>query len=106
MSAQALNCPNCGAGVASDSSLCQFCKSRLKTVACPKCFGLMFVGSQFCGHCGAMAAPLNVSTDDKAGNCPRCRHELEKMEIGPTSIRGCPKCDGLWLNAQTFETIC
>jgi len=60
MSAESLNCPNCGAGVASDSSRCQFCKTRLKTMACPKCFGLMFIGAKFCDHCGAIAAPVEV----------------------------------------------
>jgi Zn-finger nucleic acid-binding protein len=106
MSAEALNCPNCGAGLASDSTQCQFCRTRLKTMACPKCFGLMFVGAQFCDHCGAIAAPVQVSLDEKAGDCPRCRVALEQNKIAETSLRSCPKCDGLWLGAATFETIC
>ncbi|MFZ1699682.1 MAG: zf-TFIIB domain-containing protein [Pyrinomonadaceae bacterium] len=106
MTVEALNCPNCGAGVESDRTQCQFCKTRLKTVGCPKCFGLMFVGSKFCGHCGAIAAPVDVSLDDSEYECPRCRVDLEQLSIGETELRGCTKCDGLWLEIGTFETIC
>ncbi len=106
MSVESLNCPNCGAGVASDSALCQFCKTRLKTMACPKCFGLMFVGAKFCDHCGAIAAPVEVSLDENGGECPRCRIALEANKIGDTSLRSCTKCDGVWLEAAVFEAIC
>jgi len=103
---EALNCPNCGAGVDSDSTQCGFCKTRLKTMACPACFGLMFIGSKFCGHCGAVAAPLEVSLSSEAGDCPRCHADLEKLSIGGTDMRGCAQCDGLWVNATTFADIC
>ncbi len=107
MTIEALNCPNCGAAVASDHTQCEFCKSRLKTVACPSCFGLMFMGSKFCGHCGAIAAPINVDIyDESGGDCPRCRRGMERLQIGETSVRGCTRCDGLWMDAATFETIC
>lgn len=106
MKVEALNCPNCGAGVESDRSQCQFCKTRLKTVACPKCFGLMFEGNKFCGHCGAIAAPIEVALDEKNGNCPRCSSDLEKLQIGETNLLGCGKCDGLWIASATFEDIC
>ncbi|MBP9664159.1 MAG: zf-TFIIB domain-containing protein [Pyrinomonadaceae bacterium] len=106
MSAEALNCPNCGAGVETNATQCEFCKVRLKTVACPKCFGLMFVGSQFCGHCGAIAAPLEVSLHDETGNCPRCRQPLEVMKIADTGLSGCNRCDGLWMDVTTFEAVC
>ena len=106
MTIDALNCPNCGAGVASDSTRCDFCKTRLKTMACPACFGLMFVGSKFCDHCGAIAAPVEISLDDDAGDCPRCRVSLENLKIGETGIRACTKCDGLWVEVASFESIC
>src|SRR5687768_18600007 len=105
MSSEALNCPNCGAGVASDRSRCDFCKTRLKTVGCSKCLGLMFVGSKFCGHCGASASQLEVD-EQIGGECPRCRSELENLVIEETLFRGCAACNGLWLNVQTFENIC
>lgn len=106
MAVEALNCPNCGAAVESDRSLCEFCKTRLKTVGCSKCLGLMFVGSKFCGHCGAIAAPLDISLGSSAGDCPRCRHELDQLQIDNIGLRACSKCDGLWVSVTTFETIC
>ncbi len=106
MTAEALNCPNCGAAAQSDCTQCEFCKTRLKTMACPSCFGLMFIGSKFCGRCGAIAAPVEVIADDDTGDCPRCRKALEKMSVGSTTICGCTTCEGLWVGAATFESIC
>ncbi len=106
MTVEALNCPNCGAGVASDRTQCEFCKTRLKTIGCPSCFGMMFLGSKFCGHCGAIAAPVEIIDDESCGDCPRCRRSLEKLEIGETRLRGCVTCDGLWLDAAMFESVC
>ncbi len=106
MTVEALNCPNCGAGVASDKTLCEFCKTRLKTIGCQKCLGLMFMGAKFCGHCGAIAAPIEVSLDGDAVNCPRCRQALEMLRIEETRIHGCTSCDGLWVGVETFENVC
>lgn len=75
-------------------------------MACAKCFGLMFVGSRFCDHCGAIAAPIEVSLEEKTGDCPRCRVALEQNRIAETPLRSCTKCDGVWLQAATFEAIC
>jgi Zn-finger nucleic acid-binding protein len=106
MSAKALNCPNCGSGVSIESQECDFCKTRLKTVGCPSCFELMFVGGKFCQSCGAIAAPIMVDVEAAGGECPRCRKSLEKLKIGLTGLSGCTKCDGLWMDAETFENVC
>lgn len=106
MAVEALNCPNCGAGVDSDRTQCQFCNTRLKTMACPTCFGLMFVGSEFCGHCGAKAVKTAVPDSEKPGDCPRCRIPLEFLEIATTTFRQCGKCDGMWADIATFEAVC
>lgn len=106
MTVEALNCPNCGAGVESDRTRCQFCKTRLKTVGCARCLGLMFEGTRFCGHCGAMAAPVDTSLDGSEGECPRCRVQLEGTQIAEIGLRGCNKCDGLWVGVETFEKVC
>lgn len=66
----------------------------------------MFEGSKFCGHCGAIAAPVAVSLEDETADCPRCSRSLEKLQIGETDLLGCGKCDGLWIAATTFEDIC
>ena len=106
MRVEALNCPNCGGGAASDASQCEFCKTRLKTIGCPSCFGLMFAGTKFCGHCGAIAAPVEVALDEENGECPRCHNSLENLQIGETRLNGCSSCAGLWVDAATFESIC
>jgi len=106
MTAEALNCPNCGAGVASDSTQCEFCKTRLKTMACPSCFGLMFVGSKFCGHCGASAVQMASQDSDDLGECPRCRKRLDELQIADVALDECQKCGGMWADVATFEKIC
>jgi len=106
MKVETLNCPNCGAGVASDSTQCEFCRTRLKTVACPKCLGLMFFGSKFCGHCGAEATAAEASHEHGLGKCPRCRIDLVKLDIDKTELRQCERCDGMWTDVETFETVC
>ena len=106
MKIEALNCPNCGAAARSDAAQCAFCHSRLKTQICPKCFGTMFIGSKFCVHCGAKAVAAEFKTDEKSGDCPRCKIRLHWLEIGEIRLRGCEKCDGLWSDAETFEELC
>jgi Zn-finger nucleic acid-binding protein len=66
----------------------------------------MFEGSKFCGHCGAIAAPVEVSLEGQTADCPRCSSNLESLQIGETSLLGCAGCDGLWIAPATFEDIC
>lgn len=106
MEAEALNCPNCGAAVASDSTQCEFCKTRLKTVACPSCLGVMFVGSKFCGHCGERVVSAEETADVKPGACPRCKVDLQSLKIDATTIRECLRCGGFWTSVETFENLC
>jgi Zn-finger nucleic acid-binding protein len=106
MNIQTLNCPNCGAGVASDSTVCQFCQTRLKTVACPNCLDLIFAGSKFCDHCGAPATAAEVTDDEHLGVCPRCHVDLKHLQIDAISLSECERCDGLWSDVSTFEKIC
>jgi Zn-finger nucleic acid-binding protein len=106
MNVEALNCPNCGAAVASDSTQCEFCTSRLKTMGCPECMGLMFIGSEHCSHCGAKVVTAETIPADKPGNCPRCRSELSHLRIEETYLRECAKCGGMWSGRETFEGIC
>jgi Zn-finger nucleic acid-binding protein len=105
MEAQTLNCPNCGAAISSDSPQCRYCESKLATVACPSCFGMMFIGSRYCPHCGAApaeskAAPLSVL------KCPRCKTDMTSVTIGAEPMRECERCGGLWVEVAVFEKIC
>lgn len=105
MGAETLNCPMCGASVATDSSQCRYCEARLATVACPSCFAMMFLGSKHCARCGAAAEePKVVASTDK--KCPRCKGELRIKLLGDQTLLECPDCLGLWLDVQTFEKIC
>jgi len=106
MEIEALNCPNCGVGVASDRTQCEFCGSRLKTMACPSCMGLMFVGTRFCGHCGEKMVRAETPEGEGLGKCPRCKSGLELLQIGETSLRECRRCDGIWAEVETFERLC
>jgi Zn-finger nucleic acid-binding protein len=106
MKIEALNCPNCGAGVSSDKIECLFCRSRLKTMACPSCLGLMFVGSKHCSHCGIKVVQTNVVSEEKLGDCPRCKIKLKILQVGETSLCECEKCGGLWVDVETFEEVC
>jgi Zn-finger nucleic acid-binding protein len=106
MQPEALNCPNCGAAVSSDKTQCEFCRSRLKTVGCGSCLGLMFMGSKFCGHCGARAVAAEMVSEENAGDCPRCKIKLHTIQIGSVNVRECEKCSGFWSGIQTFESIC
>ena len=105
MQAETLNCPNCGAAVSSDAPQCQYCNSRLATVACPSCFALMFIGSRHCRRCGAAAAQPEAA-DLAPRQCPRCHIEMQSLSIGTTKVRECAKCEGLWVHVASFEKIC
>jgi len=105
MEAETLNCPMCGAAAATDAPQCQFCGSRLATIACSSCFGMMFLGSKHCQRCGAAAA-TRVDSELEARACPRCKRDMQAVTIGSTKVRECGDCAGLWLDVSSFERIC
>ena len=105
MEAGEMNCPNCGAAVAADSTQCQYCHVLLQTVACPKCLGMMFAGTKFCPHCGARAQAVA----EGAGTthlCPRCQVKLHEVQVAGTPLEECTRCGGLWVDVSNFEHIC
>jgi Zn-finger nucleic acid-binding protein len=106
MQPEAMNCPNCGGAVASDTPSCEFCGSRLKTVGCPSCLGVMFLGSKFCTHCGNAVQPAELLDDNNAGDCPRCKVKLHSLKIDSVVIRECERCGGFWSGVETFEKLC
>jgi Zn-finger nucleic acid-binding protein len=103
--AKTLNCRTCGAAVSGDQTSCGYCGARVATVACPKCFGMMFAGSRHCPHCGAEASRGPV--DEATGlACPDCEVSLATVHLGQTPINECGRCCGIWLETQTFDRIC
>src|SRR5258706_2044662 len=105
MQAETLNCPNCGAASSTDAPACQFCGSRLATVACPSCCAMMVIGSKHWQRCGAAAAVREVK-GAKDRKCPRCKSEMVLVTLGLTTVLECEQCLGLWLDVPSFEKIC
>jgi Zn-finger nucleic acid-binding protein len=105
MQAETLNCPNCGAGTSSEAPQCQFCGSRLATIACASCFGMMFIGSKHCQRCGAPAA-VRETVGDSTYKCPRCSIEMQPLQLDSTTVQECERCHGLWLDVRSFKNIC
>jgi Zn-finger nucleic acid-binding protein len=102
---QTMNCPSCGAPVASDATTCEHCSSRLAVVACPSCFGMVFAGAKFCSHCGAAIAREEIPAA-KVQRCPHCRIPMESVLIGNTNLRECSQCQGIWADADSLQRIC
>jgi Zn-finger nucleic acid-binding protein len=96
----------CGAAAATDATRCEHCGARLATVACPSCFSLMFLGQQFCPHCGAKADRKDPSAPAATELCPRCKTNLDAVVIGGSNVRECPKCEGIWTDTETLRQIC
>ena len=104
MEAKTLNCPMCGASSRSDASHCDHCGARLATVSCPSCFDLMFRGAKFCPNCGEAAERMELGRGKKP--CPRCNLGLHLVDLGGSRLRECTKCDGLWIDNETFQEVC
>jgi Zn-finger nucleic acid-binding protein len=102
--AASLHCPNCGAPVDPGLRRCPYCEARLATVSCPSCFGLMFDGTAFCPTCGARGA--RAAADASTAACPDCKLPMRELRVGATAILECEKCDGVWVDGQTFEGLC
>jgi Zn-finger nucleic acid-binding protein len=102
--ARALTCPQCGAAADSDATSCAFCQARLATVACSKCFGLVFIGSKHCGHCGAeMKEPDAVAATPH--RCPRGCGALREIRLGTVDLEECETCVGMWVRQHVFQRI-
>ena len=95
----------CGAPASSDAARCEHCGARLATVACPKCFGLIFAGAKFCSHCGSAISRAELQ-DAKPLPCPRCKKNMSPVMIGTSKVQECAECEGLWVDSSTFEQIC
>jgi Zn-finger nucleic acid-binding protein len=67
---------------------------------------MMFLGSKFCGHCGASAYPAELLDDAEPGDCPRCKTKLQSLKIDTVQIRECEKCGGFWSGGSVFEELC
>jgi len=94
----------CGASARTDATQCAHCGARLATVACPSCFGMMFVGAKFCSRCGARADRVELP-ESITQACPRCRVPMKAVAIGGTNLKECPRCEGIWADAAALEQV-
>ncbi len=111
--ASVLHCAACGAPVARDAKLCEYCGSPLdhaaasQTMVCPGCFSRIPEGASFCTHCGLAIEPQKISPEDLSDlSCPRC----EGQKLVPRDVDGrhffeCPSCCGLFLEKEEFSAI-
>lgn len=65
---------------------------------------MMFVGARFCSHCGAKAERKELA-EDKPHPCPRCQCETKAVVVGATHLSECPRCEGLWVDADALQRI-
>ena len=104
MDAGTLNCPDCGAAVPANGTECEFCHARLATIGCEKCFGMVFVGSKHCQHCGAVVKdPSDRNAPPLA--CPRHCGEMRAVRFGGADMWECRTCSGLWADRETVERL-
>jgi Zn-finger nucleic acid-binding protein len=103
--ATSLNCPNCGAAAGTDDAQCDYCGSVLSVMACPSCFGSMFVGMQFCPTCGARGSRELLEETTRLA-CPGCRSWMQYVRVGTTQMHECSSCASSWLEAKVFSDLC
>jgi Zn-finger nucleic acid-binding protein len=65
----------------------------------------MFDGARFCPACGAERARA-VDPAAAALSCPGCKGTMAPLRVGTTDLFECGSCDGLWVDAATFEHLC
>ena len=104
MDAAALTCPQCGAAAGAEDIACSFCHARLATTACASCFGLVFIGSKHCAHCGGALAPVETRASARA--CPRGCGTLRQLSLGGVELEECERCSGAWLKPDVFQRLC
>lgn len=56
--------------------------------------------------CGEKAFESKTIDKKNLGNCPRCKIKLKLLQIENLAICECDKCEGVWVDAETFEEIC
>lgn len=104
MDAGTLNCPDCGAAVPEHATECSFCHARLATIVCAKCFGMVFIGSRHCQHCGdAVKDPVDRNAPPL--QCPRKCGEMRGVRFGGADMWECRTCSGLWVDTDTLQRL-
>jgi Zn-finger nucleic acid-binding protein len=99
-----LACPQCGAGVASSSSACEYCRAELLLKTCPRCVSRVFHGHKHCPECGAGLEQAAAGQLTELP-CPRCDKPLVARRVSDVVIDECPGCLGLFLDEVAAKRI-
>jgi Zn-finger nucleic acid-binding protein len=65
----------------------------------------MFVGAQFCPHCGTKIQAPEAS-DGKPLDCPGCSGAMRPIKLGATPLHQCDQCGSAWLAPDDFASLC
>lgn len=66
----------------------------------------MFVGAQFCPHCGTKIETRPDAADGKPLACPGCAGAMHPVKLGSTPLHECDQCGSAWLTPDTFASLC
>ncbi len=101
----ALRCPSCGAPVTEADRSCGHCHSLLATRRCARCFTLNPHDALKCTRCGADLPRETLAASAGGKPCPDCRVPLVARTTGVLGYAECPRCAGLFLSNEVFETV-
>lgn len=113
--ASVVRCSTCGAPREKGSLSCRFCggdftvhERDLHTI-CPECLARVSDQARYCHHCAVPLLPEALAGETTHYLCPGCsknRHlESRSLESAGISVLECPRCAGLWLGTDTFDTL-
>ena len=107
-----LQCANCAGPVERDDEVCRYCGSalpereRARNTLCPSCFARIHEESRHCNACGVEIRPQALAPIPDGRRCPRCDGELRIRALDAVSVVECSACEGLWIEAAAFATLC
>lgn len=77
------------------------------TQMCPKCFARLPEKARFCIECAMPIRPQEVLCRERSlQHCPRDGEALQARGAQGVPYQECPRCLGLWLDAEAFREIC
>jgi len=66
---------------------------------------LLFQGAAFCPSCGT-ARSRTEEAQPHTTKCPACKGDMHWVRVGDVDLLECAACDGTWIEAAAFETLC
>lgn len=107
-----LQCSNCAAPVERGDAHCRYCGSSLPEreraldTLCPSCFARIHEDSRHCRACGVEIRPQALTPIPDGKRCPRCAGELRIRVLDELAVVECAACEGMWIEAATFDALC